>query len=188
MVVVQMGLGVVMFRVVKNLVKLFSGVELKIDGCKVFVKGSKGNLEYEVYEQVDVLFEDGIFIVKLCEEFQEFWVLVGIICVVVNNMVIGVLEGFECKLVFNGVGYCVQVQGKILNLMLGFFYLVVYQLFDGIIIEILIQIEIVVKGIDKQLVGQVVVNVWVFCLFEFYKGKGVCYVDEQVCCKEVKKK
>ena len=177
-----------MSRVAKNPVKLPSGVELKIDGRKVSVKGSKGNLEHEVHEQVYVSFEDGIFTVKPREESQESWALAGTTRAVVNNMVTGVSEGFERKLVLNGVGYRAQAQGKTLNLTLGFSHPVAYQLPDGITIETPTQTEIVVKGIDKQLVGQVAANVRAFRPPEPYKGKGVRYADEQVRRKEAKKK
>ena len=177
-----------MSRVAKNPVKLPSGVELKIDGRKVSVKGSKGNLEHEVHEQVDVSFEDGIFTVKPREESQESWALAGTTRAVVNNKVTGVSEGFERKLVLNGVGYRAQAQGKTLNLTLGFSHPVAYQLPDGITIETPTQTEIVVKGIDKQLVGQVAANVRAFRPPEPYKGKGVRYADEQVRRKEAKKK
>jgi large subunit ribosomal protein L6 len=165
-----------------------SGVELKIDGRKVSGKGSKGNLEHEVHEQVDVSFEDGIFTFKPREESQDSWALAGTTRAVVNNMVTGVSEGFERKLVLNGVGYRAQAQGKTLNLTLGFSHPVAYQLPDGITIETPTQTEIVVKGIDKQLVGQVAANVRAFRPPEPYKGKGVRYADEQVRRKEAKKK
>lgn len=103
-------------------------------------------------------------------------------------MVTGVSEGFERKLVLNGVGYRAQAQGKTLNLTLGFSHPVAYQLPDGITIETPTQTEIVVKGIDKQLVGQVAANVRAFRPPEPYKGKGVRYADEQVRRKEAKKK
>lgn len=177
-----------MSRVAKNPVKLPSGVELKIDGRMVSVKGSKGNLEHEVHEQVDVSFEDGVFTVKPRQESQESWALAGTTRAVVNNMVTGVSEGFERKLVLNGVGYRAQAQGKTLNLTLGFSHPVAYQLPDGITIETPTQTEIVVKGIDKQLVGQVAANVRAFRPPEPYKGKGVRYADEQVRRKEAKKK
>ena len=177
-----------MSRVAKNPVKLPSGVELKIDGRKVSVKGSKGNLEHEVHEQVDVSFEDGVFTVKPRQESQESWALAGTTRAVVNNMVTGVSEGFERKLVLNGVGYRAQAQGKTLNLTLGFSHPVAYQLPDGITIETPTQTEIVVKGIDKQLVGQVAANVRAFRPPGPYKGKGVRYADEQVRRKEAKKK
>lgn len=177
-----------MSRVAKNPVKLPSGVELKIDGAKVSVKGSKGNLEHEVHELVEVSLDDGVFTVKPRQESQEAWALAGTTRAVVNNMVTGVSEGFERKLVLNGVGYRAQAQGKVLNLTLGFSHPVAYQLPEGITIETPTQTEIVIKGIDKQLVGQVAANVRGFRPPEPYKGKGVRYADEQVRRKEAKKK
>ena len=177
-----------MSRVAKNPVKLPSGVELKIDGAKVSVKGSKGNLEHEVHELVEVSLDDGVFTVKPREESQEAWALAGTTRAVVNNMVTGVSEGFERKLVLNGVGYRAQAQGKTLNLTLGFSHPVAYALPEGITIETPTQTEIVVKGIDKQLVGQGAANVRGFRPPEPYKGKGVRYADEQVRRKEAKKK
>ena len=177
-----------MSRVAKNPVKLPSGVELKIDGAKVSVKGSKGNLEHEVHELVEVSLDDGVFTVKPREESQEAWALAGTTRAVVNNMVTGVSEGFERKLVLNGVGYRAQAQGKTLNLTLGFSHPVAYALPEGITIETPTQTEIVIKGIDKQLVGQVAANVRAFRPPEPYKGKGVRYADEQVRRKEAKKK
>ncbi|MAO60996.1 50S ribosomal protein L6 [Alloalcanivorax profundimaris] len=177
-----------MSRVAKNPVKLPSGVELKIDGAKVSVKGSKGNLEHEVHELVEVSLDDGVFTVKPREESQEAWALAGTTRAVVNNMVTGVSEGFERKLVLNGVGYRAQAQGKTLNLTLGFSHPVAYALPEGITIETPTQTEIVIKGIDKQLVGQVAANVRGFRPPEPYKGKGVRYADEQVRRKEAKKK
>ena len=177
-----------MSRVAKNPVKLPSGVELKIDGAKVSVKGSKGNLEHEAHELVEVSLDDGVFTVKPREESQEAWALAGTTRAVVNNMVTGVSEGFERKLVLNGVGYRAQAQGKTLNLTLGFSHPVAYALPEGITIETPTQTEIVIKGIDKQLVGQVAANVRGFRPPEPYKGKGVRYADEQVRRKEAKKK
>ncbi|MBM7334048.1 MAG: 50S ribosomal protein L6 [Alcanivorax sp.] len=177
-----------MSRVAKNPVKLPSGVEVKVDGAKVSVKGGKGNLEHEVHELVEVSVDDGVFTVKPREESQEAWALAGTTRALVNNMVTGVSEGFERKLVLNGVGYRAQAQGKTLNLTLGFSHPVAYQLPEGITIETPTQTEIVIRGIDKQLVGQVAANVRGFRPPEPYKGKGVRYADEQVRRKEAKKK
>lgn len=177
-----------MSRVAKNPVNLPKGVELKIDGRKVSVKGAKGSLEHEVHELVEVSFDDGVFAVKPREESQDAWALAGTTRALVNNMVTGVSEGFERRLMLNGVGYRAQAQGKTLNLTLGFSHPVAYQLPEGITIETPTQTEIVIKGVDKQLVGQVAANVRAFRPPEPYKGKGVRYADEQVRRKEAKKK
>lgn len=177
-----------MSRVAKNPVSLPSGVEVKVDGRKVSVKGSKGNLEHEVHELVEVSVEAGVATVKPVEESQKAWALAGTTRALVKNMVTGVSEGYERKLLLNGVGYRAQAQGKTLNLTLGFSHPVAYQLPEGVTIETPSQTEIVIKGIDKQLVGQVAANVRAFRPPEPYKGKGVRYADEQVRRKEAKKK
>ena len=107
---------------------------------------------------------------------------------ILNAMVIGVAEGFEKKLQLNGVGYRAQAQGKKLNLTLGFSHPVVYEMPEGISVETPSQTEIVVKGADKQVVGQVAANIRGYRPPEPYKGKGVRYADEQVLRKEAKKK
>lgn len=177
-----------MSRVAKNPVSLPSGVEVKVDGRKVSVKGSKGNLEHEVHDLVEVSVEAGVATVKPVEESQKAWALAGTTRALVKNMVTGVSEGYERKLLLNGVGYRAQAQGKTLNLTLGFSHPVAYQLPEGVTIETPTQTEIVIKGIDKQLVGQVAANVRAFRPPEPYKGKGVRYADEQVRRKEAKKK
>lgn len=177
-----------MSRVAKNPVNLPSGVEIKIDGRKVSVKGSKGNLEHEVHELIEVSVEAGVATVKPVQESQKAWALAGTTRALVNNMVTGVSEGYERKLVLNGVGYRAQAQGKTLNLTLGFSHPVAYELPEGVTVETPSQTEIIIKGIDKQQVGQVAANVRAFRPPEPYKGKGVRYADEQVRRKEAKKK
>lgn len=177
-----------MFCVVKVLVVVFVGVDVKINGQVIMIKGKNGELICIFNDVVEVKYVDNILIFGLCDGYVDGWVQVGIVCVLLNLMVIGVIEGFIKKLQLVGVGYCAVVKGNVINLFLGFFYFVDYQLFVGIIVECLIQIEIVLKGVDKQVIGQVAVDLCVYCCFEFYKGKGVCYVDEVVCIKEVKKK
>lgn len=177
-----------MSRVAKNPVKLPKDVEVKIDGRKVSVKGPKGSLEHEVHELVEVSVSEGVFTLKPREESQQAWALAGTTRALINNLVVGVSEGFERRLILNGVGYRAQAQGKTLNLTLGFSHPVAYALPEGITIETPTQTEIVIKGIDKQLVGQVAANVRGFRPPEPYKGKGVRYADEQVRRKEAKKK
>ena len=177
-----------MSRVAKSPVNLPKGVEVKIDGQKVALKGGKGSLEHEVHELVAVSVEDGVVSVKPHNESQKAWALAGTTRALLNNMVTGVAEGFERKLQLLGVGYRAQAQGKVLNLTLGFSHPVAYELPEGITAETPSQTEIVIKGIDKQLVGQVAANVRAFRPPEPYKGKGVRYADEQVRRKEAKKK
>ena len=177
-----------MSRVAKSPVQLPKGVEIKLDGQKVAVKGGKGSLEHEVHELVEVSVEDGVASVKPRQESQQAWALAGTTRALLNNMVTGVSEGFERKLQLLGVGYRAQAQGKVLNLTLGFSHPVAYELPEGITVETPSQTEIVIKGVDKQLVGQVAANVRAFRPPEPYKGKGVRYADEQVRRKEAKKK
>jgi len=177
-----------MSRVAKNPVNLPKGVEVKVDGQKVAVKGGKGSLEHEVHELVAVSLEEGVMSVKPHDDSQNAWALAGTTRALLNNMVTGVADGFERKLQLLGVGYRAQAQGKVLNLTLGFSHPVAYELPEGITVETPSQTEIVIKGIDKQLVGQVAANVRAFRPPEPYKGKGVRYADEQVRRKEAKKK
>ncbi|EKF74427.1 50S ribosomal protein L6 [Alcanivorax hongdengensis A-11-3] len=177
-----------MSRVAKSPVNLPKGVEFKVDGQNVAIKGSKGSLEHEVHQLVEVTVEEGVASVKPREESQQAWALAGTTRALLNNMVTGVSEGFERKLQLLGVGYRAQAQGKVLNLTLGFSHPVAFELPEGITVETPSQTEIVIKGVDKQLVGQVAANVRGFRPPEPYKGKGVRYADEQVRRKEAKKK
>lgn len=173
-----------MFCVVKKFV-ILGKVELNVQLESIIVKGLKGILLLVKLVGIVINVDSGVVILSI--ESVDLVVLIGIVCVILVNMVKGVFEGFECKLELVGVGYCVVMQGKDLSLLFGFLYLVVFVVLEGIIIFILIQIEILVQGVDKQVVGEVVVKICVFCKLELYKGKGVKYFDEVIICKEVKK-
>jgi len=177
-----------MSRVANNPVELPSGVELKLDGQSVSVKGSKGSLEHTVHPSVEVSQADGVLSFAARDNAKTSRALAGTTRAVVNNMVQGVHEGFERKLQLQGVGYRAQAQGRKVNLTLGFSHPVEYPLPDGIEVETPSQTEIVVKGADKQLVGQVAAEIRKFRPPEPYKGKGVRYADERVRRKEAKKK
>ena len=177
-----------MSRVAKSPVKLPSGVEVKIDGQAVTVKGGKGVLQLELNQLVELAQNEGALQVSPREESQEAWALAGTTRALVNSMVTGVSAGFEQKLELIGVGYKAQAQGKVLNLSLGFSHPVAYDLPEGITAETPTQTEILIKGVDKQLVGQVAANVRAFRPPEPYKGKGIRYAGEQVRRKEAKKK
>lgn len=178
-----------MSRVAKDPVKLPQGVEVKLDGSRVTVKGSKGVLEHEVHEQVKVSVEAGVVTFEPAfETAPQGWALAGTTRAIIQNMVTGVSEGFERKLELVGVGYRAQAQGKVLNLTLGFSHPVAFQLPEGVTADTPSQSEILIKGIDKQLVGQVAANVRAFRPPEPYKGKGVRYAGERVRRKEAKKK
>lgn len=177
-----------MSRVAKAPVAIKSGVEIKIDGQEVTVKGSKGTISRVFNDAVEVVQEDGQVKALPREGFADAWAQAGTARSLLNAMVIGAADGFEKKLQLNGVGYRAQAQGSKLNLTLGFSHPVVYEMPQGITVETPSQTEIVVKGVDKQVVGQVAANIRAYRPPEPYKGKGVRYADEHVRRKEAKKK
>ena len=175
-----------MSRIANKPVSLPSGVEVKLDGRDLSVKGSKGTLELTLTDGVEVKLEDNV--VKFSASNKEAVAMSGTTRALVNNMVVGVTEGFEKKLQLNGVGYRVATSGNKLNLTLGFSHPVVYELPEGVTADTPSQTEIVVKGIDKQAVGQAAAEIRAFRPPEPYKGKGVRYADEYVRRKDAKKK
>jgi len=177
-----------MSRVAKNPIELPSGVEVKIDGDHIQVKGSKGELRQAISQKIAVSNENNVLSFAPKNEASNDWAMAGTTRALVNNMVVGVSQGFEKKLQLIGVGYRAQAKGKVLDLTLGFSHPVNYQVPEGITIETPSQTEIVVKGIDKQKVGQVAAEIRAYRPPEPYKGKGVRYVDEHVVRKEAKKK
>lgn len=177
-----------MSRIAKSPVQLPKGVEVKLEDRRVTVKGGNGELAMDTHELVEVAQEDGVVNIKPREDSQRAWALAGTTRALINNMVTGVSDGFQRKLVLNGVGYRAQAQGKVLNLTLGFSHPVNYQLPEGVTVETPSNTEVVIKGVDKQLVGQVAANVRGFRPPEPYKGKGIRYDDETVRRKEAKKK
>ncbi|GLR72452.1 50S ribosomal protein L6 [Agaribacter marinus] len=177
-----------MSRVAKAPVAIASGVEVNIAGQEVTVKGSKGTLSRVFNDAVNVVQEDGQLVTAPKEGVANGWAQAGTANALLNSMVKGVTQGFEKKLQLNGVGYRAQAQGSKLNLTLGFSHPVVYEMPTGITVETPTQTEIVVKGIDKQVVGQVAANIRAYRPPEPYKGKGVRYADEVVRRKEAKKK
>ena len=177
-----------MSRVANNPVSLPSGVEVKLDGQALAVKGGKGSLELAVHSLVEVQLGDGVLTFAARNSSKESRAMSGTIRSLVSNMVTGVNEGFEKKLQLNGVGYRAKATGNTLNLTLGFSHPVDYDLPEGIVAETPSQTEIVIKGIDNQAVGQVAAEIRAFRPPEPYKGKGVRYADEHVRRKEAKKK
>ncbi len=165
-----------------------SGVEVTINAQHVSVKGGKGTMEREVHESVEIVRNDNELSFKPREGFAGAIAQSGTARSLINNMLIGVSSGFEKKLQLVGVGYRAQVQGKTLNLTLGFSHPVNYDMPEGITIETPSQTEVVVKGMDKQRVGQVAAEIRAYRPPEPYKGKGVKYADEYIARKEAKKK
>ncbi|RDH88054.1 MAG: 50S ribosomal protein L6 [endosymbiont of Seepiophila jonesi] len=177
-----------MSRIAKSPISLPSGVEVKLDGQSVSVKGPKGSMELLVNDLVAISQNDGVVSVSPKQEDKSSWAMAGTMRALINNLVTGVTQGFERKLELVGVGYRAQAKGKVLNLSLGFSHPVEYPVPEGIEIATPSQTEIVVSGTDKQLVGQVAAEVRAYRPPEPYKGKGVRYSDEHVVRKEAKKK
>jgi len=177
-----------MSRVAKNPVRLPAGVEINLAGQQLSVKGAKGTLELNVHSSVEVSQESGELRFAARNGDQQTRAMAGTTRALVNNMVIGVSQGFERKLQLVGVGYKAQAKGQVLNLALGFSHPIDYQLPEGVVAETPNQTEILIKGVDKQLVGQVAAEIRDFRRPEPYKGKGVRYADEVVRRKEAKKK
>lgn len=177
-----------MSRIAKKPVEIPSGVEVSISGQSVSVKGKNGTMSMDVNEKVDVTQQDNVLSFSGRDGIDGSVAMAGTMRSLANNMVIGVNQGFEKKLELVGVGYRAQAQGSKLNLTLGFSHPVVYDVPAGITIETPSPTEIVVKGADKQLVGQVSANIRAYRPPEPYKGKGVRYSDERVIRKEAKKK
>ena len=177
-----------MSRIANAPVAIPSGVELKVSEQEISAKGSKGSLAIAAYPGVEVKVEDGKVTFAARSKVKEARAMAGTMRSLVNNMVTGVTEGFEKKLVLNGVGYRAKAAGKTLNLTLGFSHPVDYALPEGISAETPSQTEIVLKGIDKQKLGQAAAEIRAFRPPEPYKGKGVRYADEYVRRKEAKKK
>ncbi len=177
-----------MSRVAKSPVELPSGTQVKLDGQEIEVKGSKGSLTLSVHSAVEVKQEENVLTFAARDGARSSRALAGTTRALVNNMVVGVSQGYEKKLQLVGVGYRAQVQGKKLNLTLGFSHPVEYELPEGITAEMPSQTEVVLKGIDKQKLGQVAAEIRAYRPPEPYKGKGVRYSDENVRRKEAKKK
>lgn len=177
-----------MSRIANAPVALPKGVEVTLKGQDVTVKGPKGTMSHSVHRDVSVEKDEGELKFAARSGSKPAIAQAGTARALVNNLVVGVSEGFEKKLSLVGVGYRAQMQGKSLNLSLGFSHPVEYPVPEGIEIETPSQTEIVVRGIDKQRVGQVSAEIRRYRPPEPYKGKGVRYSDEHVVRKEAKKK
>ena len=177
-----------MSRIAKAPITVPSGVEVKVNGQEVAVKGNKGELVRTLNDAVVVKLEDGVLTFGPIEGVKDAWAQAGTARANVNNMVVGVTEGFKKTLLLQGVGYRTQVKGQEVNLTLGFSHPVVYSLPKGISATAPSQTEIIIEGADKQQVGQVAAEIRAFRPPEPYKGKGVRYADENVRRKEAKKK
>lgn len=177
-----------MSRVAKNPVKLPAGVEVKLSASEITVKGGSSTLSLPISSNVEIKQEDNVLTFAPKDGSKQANAMAGTTRALVNNMVVGVSEGFQKKMQLIGVGYRAQAQGNKINLTLGFSHPVEYQLPEGVTAESSSQTEIILKAADKQLLGQVASEIRAFRPPEPYKGKGVRYADEQVLRKEAKKK
>ena len=174
-----------MSRVGKKPVTLPKGVDCQVQADQIIVKGPKGSLTMAAPSGVDVAVKDCQ--VQLTARTDDDHKMAGTARALINNMAVGVSEGYLRKLELVGVGYRAALAGKDLNLSLGFSHPVVFKAPEGITIEVPIQTEILVKGNDKQSVGQVAAKIRAFRPPEPYKGKGVRYSGEKITIKEAKK-
>ncbi|WP_321502925.1 50S ribosomal protein L6 [Breoghania sp.] len=177
-----------MSRIGKKAVPVPNGVTATIDGQRVEVKGPKGQLDFVLNEFVVAEMTDDGIKVDPREDSKQARAMWGMSRTMVQNIVKGVSEGFEKKLEITGVGYRAQMQGKNLQLALGFSHDVVYEIPEGITVACPKPTEIVISGIEKQKVGQVAAEIREYRPPEPYKGKGVRYADEFIVRKEGKKK
>lgn len=175
-----------MSRVASKPVSIPKGVEIKLSGQMLSVKGPKGSLDMRLHETVG-LQQSGNEL-KIVTLSKDAVAMAGTMRSLISNMVIGVTEGFLRKLQLEGVGYRAQAQGNNLNLTLGFSHPVSYAVPQGIKIETPSQTEIVITGVDKQKIGQVAADIRAYRPPEPYKGKGVRYAGERILRKEAKKK
>lgn len=177
-----------MSRIAKYPVTIPVGVDFLLENGQIRIKGPLGTLEQQCFSSVSVSKKENQIFFDCISGYDNANSLSGTLRALVNNMVIGVTRGFEKKLSLVGVGYRAQVQGNKLNLSLGFSHPVIHEAPNGIKIETPSQTEILVKGIDKQVVGQVASEIRAYRPPEPYKGKGVRYADEAIVLKETKKK
>ena len=177
-----------MSRIAKNPISLPGGTEVTIKDTTIVAKGPNGELSMSKHPLVTVNQEDGVLKIAANDDSTTAIAMSGTTRALLSNLVMGVSTGFEKKLTIIGVGYRAQVQGKNLNLTLGFSHPVVYAIPEGITIEAPSQTELVIKGADKQKVGQVAAEIRHYRPPEPYKGKGIRYSDEHVVRKQAKKK
>ncbi|MBT1446599.1 50S ribosomal protein L6 [Shewanella sp. JM162201] len=177
-----------MSRVAKAPVSIPAGVEVTLNGQEVTVKGGKGTLTRVINAAVQVAVENGVIKFAPVEGVVNAWAQAGTARALINNMVVGVSQGFEKKLQLVGVGYRAKLAGSDIDLSLGFSHPLVHKLPAGVTAECPSQTEIVLRSIDKELVGQVAAEIRGYRPPEPYKGKGVRYANEDVRRKEAKKK
>jgi large subunit ribosomal protein L6 len=181
-----------MSRVAKAPIEIPTSVEISINGSTMVVKGKLGQMKMKIHPSIVITNTENILtfnLVKIDKKDEKTaWAQAGTVRANTANLIKGVVEGWEKRLTLIGVGYRVKAMGRGLDLTLGFSHPVKYDLPEGVTAETLSQTEIVVKGMDKQKVGQAAAEIRAYRPPEPYKGKGVCYTDEYVLRKEAKKK
>ena len=177
-----------MSRIAKEHINVPQGVEVLIEGQKVTVKSKKGEMVLNVHDSVAVKCENNVLSVAQKEETTDSNMQSGTARALLNNIVIGLDKGFEKKLKLVGVGYRAAVKGNVLNLVLGYSHPIDFELPEGITAECPTQTDVVLKGFDKNVLGQTAAKIRAFRAPEPYKGKGVRYADEVIVIKEAKKK
>ena len=169
-----------MSRIGNSPITIPEGVEVKLDGQKLTVKGPKGTLEREIHKSITVKIDGNVISLTRVDDQPENRSLHGLTRSLINNMVIGVKDEFKKELEINGVGYRVQKQGNDLNLTLGYSHPVAYKAPAGISFDVPNANTIIVKGIDKELVGQVAAEIRTKRPPEVYRGKGIKYAEEVI--------
>ncbi len=167
-----------MSRVAKSPIEIVDGVTVNVSESLVEVKGKVGEIKFDLPETISLEIKENIITVKYNEDNQQSVALAGTTRAIVNNMIVGVSQGFEKKLELKGVGYRAKASGKLLELTLGFSHPVKYQLPEEVQVETPSQTEVVLKSHNKQVLGQAAAEIRAFRPPEPYKGKGVRYSDE----------
>ena len=177
-----------MSRIGKKPISLPKGVDVKVNNNIITVKGSKGELKWDFASDVKVSIQNGELVIERPSDTKRLTALHGLTRSIIWNMVVGVSEGYQKVLEISGVGYKAQVQGKKLVLTLGYSHPVEFLLPDGVTAEVgAKQMQIILKGVDKQLIGQVAANIRALRPPDAYKGKGIRYAGETVKLKVGKK-
>ncbi|WAI11690.1 MAG: 50S ribosomal protein L6 [Buchnera aphidicola (Macrosiphum albifrons)] len=178
-----------MSRVAKCPIVIPSDINIQLDLQDILIKGKYGHLSRTIHRSVKIEYLNNKIIFSPRLGFSDGWAQAGTSRALVNSMIIGVSQKFSKKLQFSGVGYRVSIiKGNVINMSLGYSHMITYHLPKGINVENLSPTEIIIQGIDKQLVGQIAANLRSYRVPEPYKGKGIRYSDEIVRMKEAKKK
>lgn len=177
-----------MSRIAKHPIKLPTGVDAKLAGRKVTIKGAKGELHLDVINDIKAEIKDGTIVLQKANDSRHAAAMWGTTASLVKGMIKGVTEGYSKKLVIEGVGFRAALQGKELVLQIGFSHEVRYKIPTGIEVKVPKQTEIEISGIDKQKVGQVAAELYLMKRPEPYKGKGINYEGRRILRKEGKKK